>query len=84
MVDKQSQRNLYYIGSVTLPDKETKRNKPTQVFSCVSELEQNELWLNSDVLIYYNKGPVRAGQPFGVSLNLRANFSGDCLIVKYD
>ncbi|KAB5581451.1 hypothetical protein PHYPO_G00175910 [Pangasianodon hypophthalmus] len=82
VVGKQSQRNLYYIGSVALPDKETKSNKTTQGFSCSSELEQDELWLNSDVLIYYNKGPVRAGQPVGVSLNLRANFSGDFLIVK--
>ncbi|KAK3554062.1 hypothetical protein QTP70_019181, partial [Hemibagrus guttatus] len=82
VADKQSQRNLYYIGSVDLPDKETKSNKQMQGFSCSSELEQDELWLNSDVLIYYNKGPVRAGQPVGVSLNIRTNFSGDFFNVK--
>ncbi|XP_046725567.1 transmembrane protein 132C isoform X2 [Silurus meridionalis] len=82
VADKQSQRNLYFIGSVALPDKENKNNKPIQGFSCSSEVEQEELWLNSNVLIYYNKGPVQAGQPVGVSLNLRANFSGDFLIVK--
>lgn len=84
MADKQTQRNLYYIGSVDLPDKETKSNKPMQGYSCSSELEQDELWLNPDVLIYYNKGPVQVGQPVGVSLNIRTNFSGDFLIVKYD
>lgn len=84
VADKQSQRKLYYIASLALPDKETKSNKTMQGFSCSNELEQDELWLNSDVLIYYNKGPVRAGQPVGVSLNLRATFSRDFLIVKYD
>lgn len=84
VADKQSQRNLYYIGSVDLPDKGTNSNKQMQGFSCSSELEQDEQWLNSDVLIYHNKGPVRAGQPVGVSLNIRANFSGDFFIVKYD
>lgn len=83
VVDKQSQRKLYYVGSVALPEKETKSNKPMQAFSCSSEPEQDELWLNSDVLIYYSKGPVRAGHPVGVSINLRVNFSGDFLIVKY-
>ncbi|XP_053477421.1 transmembrane protein 132A [Ictalurus furcatus] len=82
VADKQSQRKLYYIASLALPDKETKSNKTMQGFSCSNELEQDELWLNSDVLIYYNKGPVQAGQPVGVSLNLRATFSGDFLIVK--
>ncbi|KAK2852380.1 hypothetical protein Q7C36_007581 [Tachysurus vachellii] len=82
MVDKHTQRNLYYIGSVDLPDKETKSNKPMQGYSCSSELEQDEIWLNPDVLIYYNKGPVQVGQPIEVSLNIRTNFSGDFLIVK--
>lgn len=81
---KQSQRNLYYIGSVALSEKETKTNKPVQGISCSSEHDQDELWLNSDVLIYYNKGPVRAGKQVEVSINLRETFSGDFLIVKYD
>lgn len=84
VADKQSQGNLYYIGSVSLPDKESKSIKPTQGFFCASEPEQDELWLNSDVLIYYNKGPVRVEQQVGVSLCLRTNFSGDFFIVKYD
>ncbi|KAM9477004.1 transmembrane protein 132C [Clarias gariepinus] len=79
---KQSQRNLYYIGSVALPEKETKTNKPVQGISCSSKHDQDELWLNSDVLIYYNKGPVQAGKQVEVSINLRENFSGDFLIVK--
>lgn len=83
VADKQSQRKLYYVGSVALPDKESKSKKQMQGFSCSSKREQDELWLNSDVVIHYNKGPVQAGQPVGVSLNLRANFSGDFLIVKY-
>lgn len=83
VANKQSQRKLHYVGSVTLPDKEDKNNKTKQGFFCSKDLEQDELWLNSDVLIYYNKGPVRAGQPVGVSINLRTNFSGDFLIVKY-
>lgn len=83
VADKQSQRKLYHVGSVALLDKETKNNKTRQGFFCSKELEQDELWLNSNVLIHYNKGPVRAGQPIGVSIHLRTNFSGDFLIVKY-
>ncbi|KAL6487885.1 hypothetical protein MHYP_G00045110 [Metynnis hypsauchen] len=80
---QQSQRKLYYIGPVTLEDKATKSNKTKRSFSCSDELKEEQLWLNSDVLVCYNKGPVRAGQPVGISVNLRSNFSGESVIVRF-
>ncbi|KAL7877040.1 hypothetical protein SRHO_G00036830 [Serrasalmus rhombeus] len=80
---QQSQRKLYYIGPVTLEDKAKKSNKTKQGFSCSDELKEEQLWLNSDVLVCYNKGPVRAGQPVGISVNLRSNFSGESVIVRF-
>lgn len=80
----QLQRELHYIGPVTLEDKATKHNKTQQGFSCLNELEAEVLWLDSNVLIRYNKGPVLAGRPVGISINLRSNFSGESVVVRYD
>ncbi|XP_072533197.1 transmembrane protein 132C [Salminus brasiliensis] len=80
---QQSQRTLFYIGPVTLEDKAIKSNKTKQGFSCIDSFEEEELWLNSDVLIRHYKGPVRAGRPVGISINLRSNFSGESVIVRF-
>ncbi|XP_066534381.1 transmembrane protein 132C [Hoplias malabaricus] len=80
---QQLQRKLYYIGPVTLEDKTLKNNKTIHGFSCLDELKHEHLWLDSNVLIRYNKGPVRAGRPVGMSVNLRSNFSGEYIIVRF-
>ncbi|KAI4884915.1 hypothetical protein NFI96_013210 [Prochilodus magdalenae] len=80
---QESQRKLYYIGPVTLEDKQTRNNNTNPGFSCLNELEGEELWLNSDVLVCYNNGPVRAGRPVGIAVNLRSNFSGESVIVRF-
>ncbi|XP_062851416.1 transmembrane protein 132A [Trichomycterus rosablanca] len=79
---EQSQRNLYYIGSLPLSDQAARDDRTEKEFSCSGELQEDEIWLNPNVLMYYNSGPVRAGQPVGVTLNLRANFSADFFIVR--
>ncbi|XP_049336953.1 transmembrane protein 132C isoform X2 [Astyanax mexicanus] len=80
---QQSQRKLFYISPVTLEDKAAKGNKTKQGISCLDNFEEEELWLNSDVLIRYYKGPVRAGRPVGISINLRSNFSSESVIVRF-
>ncbi|XP_030643674.1 transmembrane protein 132C [Chanos chanos] len=79
---QQSERKLYYIGSASLDDKGLKDNKTKQSFLCLDGQEEVEQWLDSNVLIRYNKGPGHVGQPLGMSVNLRSNFSGEFLIVR--
>ncbi|KAL0203359.1 hypothetical protein M9458_001377, partial [Cirrhinus mrigala] len=76
---QQSERKLYYIGSVGLEDLQV--NKTEQSSECLDRQAEEKLWLDSNVLIIYSKGPVRAGQPVRVSVNLRANFSVESLTI---
>ncbi|KAJ8247664.1 hypothetical protein GJAV_G00248850 [Gymnothorax javanicus] len=77
-----SQRRLYYIGAVTLPDMAITKNKSTGDSRCSSEQEGEELWLDPNVMIGYLRGPVRAGRPIAVSVSVRSNFTGDFLVVR--
>ncbi|KAK2909067.1 hypothetical protein Q8A67_004904 [Cirrhinus molitorella] len=77
---QQSERKLYYIGPVGLEDQQI--NKTEESSECLNRQAEEKLWLDSNVLIVYSKGPVRAGQPVRVSVNLRANFSVESLTIR--
>ncbi|KAK7166038.1 hypothetical protein R3I93_005967 [Phoxinus phoxinus] len=77
---QQSDRKMYFIGPVGLEDQEI--NKTKQSAACLDEQAEEKFWLDSNVLIVYSKGPVRVGQPIRVSVNLRANFSGESLTIR--
>ncbi|XP_034147053.1 transmembrane protein 132C isoform X2 [Esox lucius] len=81
---QQSQRQLFYIGAVTLRDynKGKEANGTRDHTGCSSGQEQEELRLDSNVLIRYRRGPVRTGQPIGISVNLRANFSAEFVVIR--
>ncbi|XDV15349.1 hypothetical protein PO909_015462 [Leuciscus waleckii] len=77
---QQSDRKMYFIGPVGLEDQEI--NKTKQSAACLDRQVEEKFWLDSNVLIVYSKGPVRAGQPIRVSVNMRANFSGESLTIR--
>lgn len=77
---QQSDRKMYFIGPVGLEDQEI--NKTKQSAACLDGQAEEKFWLDSNVLIVYSKGPVRAGQPIRVSVNMRANFSGESLTIR--
>nr|XP_023991135.1 transmembrane protein 132A-like [Salvelinus alpinus] len=79
-----SQRELFYIGAVTLREynKRKEANGTKEKIGCCNGQEEEELWLDSNVLIRYRRGPVRAGQPIGVSVNLRPNFSAEFVVIR--
>lgn len=80
----QSQRELFYIGSVTLREysKRKEANGTKEEIGCCNGQEEEELRLDSNVLIRYCRGPVQAGQPIRVSVNLRANFSAEFVVIR--
>nr|XP_046183462.1 transmembrane protein 132A-like isoform X2 [Oncorhynchus gorbuscha] len=80
----QSQRQLIYIGAVTLREynKGKEANRTKEEIDCCNGQEEEELRLDSNVLIRYRRGPVRTGQPIGISVNLRANFSAEFVVIR--
>ena len=80
-----SQRQLFRIKAVTLKevekDREESRTKEQE--TCLSGQEDEELSLDSHVMIRYHKGPVLIGKPIRVSVNLRANFSADFVVIRW-
>ncbi|KAJ8000921.1 hypothetical protein DPEC_G00185400 [Dallia pectoralis] len=80
---QQSQRQLFYVGAVTLRDSNGMAPNGTEdQTSCSNGQEQEELRLDSNVLIRYRRGPVRPGQSIGISVNLRANFSAEFVVIR--
>ncbi|XP_043095223.1 transmembrane protein 132C [Puntigrus tetrazona] len=77
---QQYERQLYYIGPVRFEDQQI--NKTEQSSTCLDRQAEEKLWLDSNVLIVYSKGPVRAGKPVRVSVNLRANCSAESLTIR--
>ncbi|KAM4603911.1 transmembrane protein 132D [Polymixia lowei] len=79
----QSQRQLFYIRAVWLREEKKKEgNRTKEEETCLNGQEEEELSLDSHVLIRYHRGPVRIGQPVGISVNLRANFSAEFVIIR--
>lgn len=79
----ESQRQLFHIKAVTLKEQleDKGREESKTEDSCSSDLEE-ELSLDSHVVIRYHKGPVLIGQPVKVSVNLRANFTGQFVVIR--
>ncbi|XP_014050784.2 transmembrane protein 132A isoform X1 [Salmo salar] len=80
----QSQRQLIYIGAVTLRkyNKGREANRTKEEIDCCNGQEEEELRLDSNVLIRYRRGPVRTGQPIGISVNLKANFNAEFVVIR--
>ncbi|XP_068448143.1 transmembrane protein 132C [Clinocottus analis] len=79
----QSQRQLYHIKAVTLKEEERERSRTKEEEeTCLNGQEEEELSLDPHVMIRYHRGPVLIGQPIRVSLNLRANFSGELVVIR--
>ncbi|TNN77897.1 Transmembrane protein 132C [Liparis tanakae] len=79
----QSQRQLFHIKAVTLKEKQREQSRTKgEEETCLNEEEEEELSVDPHVTIRYHRGPVLVGQPIRVSLNLRANFSGDLVIIR--
>lgn len=73
---------MYYIGPVGLEEERTETNKTKQSSMCLDGHVEEKLWLDSNVLILYSKGPVRAGRPIRVSVKLKDNLDEGSLIVR--
>lgn len=92
MEDKasQSQRQLFHIKAVTLRDEQVEdghkhQKEPTgttEEEDCLDGVEEEELRLDPHVLIRYHRGPVLIGQPTRLSVNVRANFSAEFVVVR--
>lgn len=80
-----SPRQLFHIRAVTLKEKEEKEREESRTKeeeTCLNGQEEEELSLDSHVVIRYHRGLVQIGQPIRVSVNLRANFSAEFVIIR--
>ncbi|XP_029989005.1 transmembrane protein 132C [Sphaeramia orbicularis] len=81
----QFQRQLFYIKAIALKEekKDKARDRTKVEETCLNgQEEEEELSLDSHVMIRYHRGPVLIGQPIRVSVNLRANFSAEFVIIR--
>lgn len=78
----QSQRQLLHIKAVTLKEEKRQQSRTKEEETCLNTQEEEELSLDPHVMIRYHRGPVVIGQPIRVSLNLRANFSGELVVIR--
>ncbi|KAG8014997.1 hypothetical protein GBF38_022229, partial [Nibea albiflora] len=80
-----SQRQLFHIKAVTLKEEERKEREESRTKeeeTCLNGQEEEELNLDSHVVIRYQKGLVLIGQPAKVSVNLRTNFSAEFVVIR--
>ncbi|XP_041822726.1 transmembrane protein 132C isoform X2 [Chelmon rostratus] len=80
-----SQRQLFHIKAVTLKKEEEKEREKSRTKieeTCLYGQEEEELSLDSHVVIRYHRGLVLIGQPIRVSVNLRANFSAEFVVIR--
>lgn len=79
-----SPQRLVQIKGVTLKEKEEKERKGsrTKEEETCSNGREEELSLDSHVVIRYHRGLVLIGQPIRVSVNLRNNFSAEFVIIR--
>ncbi|XP_078126398.1 transmembrane protein 132C [Sander vitreus] len=79
----QFQRQLIHIRAVTLKEEgDRKQSRTKEEETCLNGQEEEELSLDPHVLISYHRGPVLIGQPIRVSVNLRANFSAEFVVIR--
>ena len=79
---QQPQRRLYYVGAVAFPDREKDRDMARKTVGCSDGGDEEDLRLDYNVVIRYRRGPVHTGQPAGISVNLRSNFTGDSVTIR--
>lgn len=81
-----SQRQLFHIKAVTLKEEEKEREKSRteeeEEDICLNGQEVEELSLDTHVVIRYHRSLVLIGQPVRVSVNLRANFSAEFVVIR--
>ncbi|KAE8301116.1 Transmembrane protein 132B [Larimichthys crocea] len=80
-----SQRQLFHIKAVTLKEEERKEREESRTKeeeTCLNGQEEEELNLDSHVVVRYQKGLVLIGQPAKVSVNLRTNFSAEFVVIR--
>lgn len=80
----QSQSQLFFLKALTLKEdeKDLKPNRTKEEETCLNGPQEEELNLDSHVTVRFHKGPVLIGRPIRVSVNLRANFSADFVIIR--
>ncbi|XP_051801357.1 transmembrane protein 132D [Acanthochromis polyacanthus] len=81
----QSQGQLFFMRTLSLSDQEDKGRKPSRSRKeevCQNRQEEEELKVDSHVVIRYHRGPVLVGQPIRVSVNLRANFTAQFAVIS--
>ncbi|XP_034544306.1 transmembrane protein 132A [Notolabrus celidotus] len=78
----QSQRKLVHIRALTLKEEERERGRTKEEETCLNGQEEEELNLDSHVVIRYHRGPVLIGQPIRVSVNLRGNFTAEFVVIR--
>ncbi|XP_076583627.1 transmembrane protein 132D [Chaetodon auriga] len=79
----QSQRQLFHIKAVTLKkEKEREESRTKEEETCLNGQDEEELSLDSHVMIRYHRGLVLIGQPVKVSVNLRTNFSSEVVVIR--
>lgn len=69
---------------MTLKEEEKERveSRTKEQEKCLNGEEGEELNLDSHVLIRYHRGLALIGQPVRVSVNLRANFSAEFVVIR--
>ncbi|XP_035492910.2 transmembrane protein 132A isoform X2 [Scophthalmus maximus] len=80
--DAQSQRQLLHIKAVALREEEERESRTNGQEACLNRQEEEELSLDSHVVIRYHRGPVLIGQPIRMSVNLRSNFSAEFVVIR--
>lgn len=61
-------------------DREQRRTEEEE--TCLNGQKEEELSLDSNVMIRYHRGPVVIGDPIKVSVHLRANFSAEFVVIR--
>ncbi|XP_069544461.1 transmembrane protein 132D [Brachyistius frenatus] len=78
-----SQRQLFFLRAVALREVGAAQQRQTEEQqACFNGQEGEELNVDFHVVIRYQRGPVLIGQPVCVSVNLRANFSAEFVIIR--
>lgn len=78
----QSQRKLVHIRALTLKEEERRWEESKDKETCLNGQEEEELILDSHVVVRYHKGPVLIGKPIRVSVNLRGNFTAEFVVIR--
>ncbi|XP_074521462.1 transmembrane protein 132C [Halichoeres trimaculatus] len=77
-----SQRKLVHIRALTLNEEERVGGRTKDRETCLNSQDEEELNLDSHVVVRYNRGPVLIGQPIRASVNLRGNFTAEFVVIR--